>query len=86
VRKAVELGAIIVTERGKALVRLEAIAGGSRANPFPARRLRPGYVRLKGDSVGAPTARRSWPTIATGPRLPELFAAAAVNAGPRYST
>ncbi len=47
-RKAVELGAIIVTERGKALVRLEAIAGGLRANPFRARRLRPGYARLKG--------------------------------------
>ncbi len=48
VRKAVELGAITVTERGKALVRLEAIAGGRPANPFRTRRLRPGYARLKG--------------------------------------
>jgi antitoxin (DNA-binding transcriptional repressor) of toxin-antitoxin stability system len=48
VRKAVELGVIIVTERGKPLVRLTAIAAGRPANPFPARRLRPGYARLKG--------------------------------------
>jgi antitoxin (DNA-binding transcriptional repressor) of toxin-antitoxin stability system len=48
VRKAVELGAITVTERGKPLVRLEAIPDPKTANPFRTRRLRPGYARLKG--------------------------------------
>jgi len=48
VRKAVELGAITVTERGKPLVRLEAVPDARSANPFRARRVRPGYARLKG--------------------------------------
>ena len=48
VRKAVELGAITVTERGKPLVRLEAVSHARPANPFRVRRLRPGYARLKG--------------------------------------
>ena len=48
VRKAVELGAITVTERGKPVVRLEALADVKAANPFRARRLRPGYARLRG--------------------------------------
>jgi antitoxin (DNA-binding transcriptional repressor) of toxin-antitoxin stability system len=47
VRKAVELGAITVTERGKPLVRIEALPAAS-VNPFRARRLRPGYARLRG--------------------------------------
>jgi antitoxin (DNA-binding transcriptional repressor) of toxin-antitoxin stability system len=48
VRKAVELGVIVVTQRGKPLVRLEAVPEAWSANPFRARRLRPGYARLKG--------------------------------------
>jgi prevent-host-death family protein len=48
VRKAVELGAIVVTERGKPVVRLEAVAHAKSANPFRERRLRPGYARLRG--------------------------------------
>jgi antitoxin (DNA-binding transcriptional repressor) of toxin-antitoxin stability system len=48
VRKAVELGAIVVTERGKPLVRLEAVVQVNPTNPFRMRRLRPGYVRLRG--------------------------------------
>lgn len=48
VRKAVELGAITVTERGKPLVRLEAVLDARPANPFRVRRLRPGYARLRG--------------------------------------
>ena len=48
VRKAVELGAITVTERGKPLVRLEPVPDVRSANPFRARRVRPGYARLKG--------------------------------------
>lgn len=38
VRKAAELGAIIVTERGKPLARLEAVSDASRR---PGRRSRP---------------------------------------------
>ena len=41
-------GAITVTERGKPLVRLEAVPDARSANPFRARRVRPGYARLKG--------------------------------------
>ena len=52
VRKAVELGAIVVTERGKPLVRLEAVPDGRPANPFRSRRLRPGYARLRGKLRG----------------------------------
>jgi prevent-host-death family protein len=48
VRRAVELGAITVTERGKPLVRLEAVADAKSANPFRDRQLRPGYARLRG--------------------------------------
>jgi antitoxin (DNA-binding transcriptional repressor) of toxin-antitoxin stability system len=48
VRKAVELGSIVVTERGKPLVRLEAVVDVTPTNPFQARRLRPGYARLRG--------------------------------------
>ena len=52
VRKAVELGAITVTERGKPLVRLEAVVDVRPANPFRARRLRPEYARLRGKLRG----------------------------------
>jgi prevent-host-death family protein len=48
VRRAVELGAITVTERGKPVVRLEAVADARSANLFRDRRLRPGYARLRG--------------------------------------
>ncbi|HTO10410.1 MAG TPA: hypothetical protein VMQ51_02480 [Candidatus Binatia bacterium] len=48
VRKAVELGAITVTERGKPLARLEAVPDTASVNPFKARRVRPGYARLRG--------------------------------------
>ena len=48
VRRAVELGAIVVTDRGKPLVRLEAIVDAPPTSPFRVRRLRPGYARLRG--------------------------------------
>ncbi len=48
VRKAVELGSITVTERGKPIVRLEAVVDVRPANPFRERRLRSGYARLRG--------------------------------------
>jgi antitoxin (DNA-binding transcriptional repressor) of toxin-antitoxin stability system len=52
VRKAVELGAITVTERGKPLVRLEAVTDVRSANPFRERHLRPEYARLRGKLGG----------------------------------
>jgi antitoxin (DNA-binding transcriptional repressor) of toxin-antitoxin stability system len=52
VRKAVELGAITVTDRGKPVVRLEAVPEVKAVNPFRARRLRPGYARLRGKLGG----------------------------------
>jgi prevent-host-death family protein len=58
VRKAVELGAITVTERGKPLVRLEPVADGRDANPFRTRRLRPGYARLRGKLSGGTDSTR----------------------------
>lgn len=48
VRKAVELGAITVTERGKPLVRIEPLPDAKAVNPFRVRVLRPGYARLRG--------------------------------------
>jgi antitoxin (DNA-binding transcriptional repressor) of toxin-antitoxin stability system len=48
VRKAAELGVIVVTERGKPLARLEAVAEGRSSNPFRTRKVRPGFARLRG--------------------------------------
>ena len=52
VRKAAALGSITVTERGRPIVRLEAVEGRVRENPFLARKLRPGYKRLMGKLTG----------------------------------
>ncbi len=52
VRKAVELGPITVTERGKPLIRIEPVLDVRAANPFRVRRLRPGYARLRGKLGG----------------------------------
>lgn len=52
VRKAAELGSITVTERGRPIVRLEAVEGRPRENPFLTRKLRPGYKRLLGRLTG----------------------------------
>jgi prevent-host-death family protein len=52
VRKAAEVGSITVTERGRPVVRLEAVEGRGRKNPFLARKLRPGYKRLMGKLGG----------------------------------
>ena len=49
VRKAVKLGAIIVTERGKPLMRLMAVSDARPVKPYRVRRLRPGYARLRGN-------------------------------------
>jgi prevent-host-death family protein len=52
VRKAAQIGAITVTERGRPVVRLEAISEVKPVNPFRERRLRPGYARLRGKLGG----------------------------------
>lgn len=80
VRKAVELGSITVTERGRPLVRLEAISDPRSENPFRVRRLRPGYVRLMGSSDEAPIARPSYPRTGIVRRPGELFRAAVYRA------
>jgi prevent-host-death family protein len=50
VRRAVESGAITVTDRGRPLVRIEPVATERQRNPFQGRR--PGYARLRGKLGG----------------------------------
>jgi prevent-host-death family protein len=52
VRRAVELGAITVTDRGRPLVRIASVAAERQRNSFQGRRLRPGYARLRGKLGG----------------------------------
>jgi antitoxin (DNA-binding transcriptional repressor) of toxin-antitoxin stability system len=52
VRKATEQGSTTVTERGRPITRLEAIADTGPKNPFLTRKLLPGYARLKGKLRG----------------------------------
>ena len=52
VKRAAELGAITVTEHGRPVARLEAIAARARENRFLTRKLRPGYKRLLGTLTG----------------------------------
>ena len=52
VKRAAELGSITVTERGRPVARLEAIAERGRENRFLSRKLRPGYKRLRGKLTG----------------------------------
>jgi antitoxin (DNA-binding transcriptional repressor) of toxin-antitoxin stability system len=64
VRKAAELGAIIVTERGKPMARLEAVSEAKAANPFRARRAPagictpPGHAQPRDDSTAIISADR----------------------------
>lgn len=48
VRRSEKLGAIIVTDRGKAVARIMPVEATSSVNPFAARKLRPGYKRMLG--------------------------------------
>ena len=52
VKRAAEVGPITVTERGRPIARLEAVAEPGRENRFLTRRLRPGYRRLQGKLTG----------------------------------
>ena len=51
-KRAAELGSITVTERGRPVARLEAVAAHVRENRFLTRKLRPGYKRLRGKLTG----------------------------------
>jgi prevent-host-death family protein len=48
IRRAVELGSITVTDRGRPIARIQAIGDDRPANPFLTRKVRPGYRRLMG--------------------------------------
>ena len=52
VKRAADLGSIVVTERGRPVARIEAIAERGRENRFLTRKLRPGYKRLRGKLTG----------------------------------
>lgn len=52
VRKAARLGAVLVTDRGKAIARIEPVAAGSAGNPFLKRRILPEFAALKGKLAG----------------------------------
>jgi antitoxin (DNA-binding transcriptional repressor) of toxin-antitoxin stability system len=51
VREAARVGALLITDRGKPIARLEAVAEAT-INPFRARKLRPGYAKLRGKLGG----------------------------------
>jgi hypothetical protein len=51
VRKALELGAITVTSRGRPFERLQPAADTGATNQFRARRVHAGYARLRGELV-----------------------------------
>lgn len=48
VRKSEKLGAIVVTDRGKAVARIVPVEAVPIINLFSARKLRRGYARLRG--------------------------------------
>ena len=48
VRKSERLGAITVTDRGKAVARIVPVEAASTINMFSARKLRRGYARMLG--------------------------------------
>jgi antitoxin (DNA-binding transcriptional repressor) of toxin-antitoxin stability system len=52
VRKAASLGAVTITDRGRAIARISAVGAQSRENPFRLRKLRPGYAKLRGRLSG----------------------------------
>lgn len=48
VREAARIGALVITDRGKPIARLEAVTADLQINPFITRKLRPGYSKLRG--------------------------------------
>lgn len=52
VREAARIGALVITDRGKPVARLEAVTTGLQINPFLTRKLRPGYSKFRGKLSG----------------------------------
>jgi predicted nucleic acid-binding protein/antitoxin (DNA-binding transcriptional repressor) of toxin-antitoxin stability system len=52
VREAGRIGALIITDRGKPIARLEAVHVDLQINPFLTRKLRPGFEKLRGKLGG----------------------------------
>ena len=52
VRRSEKLGAITVTDRGKAVARIVPVEASPPLNPFRARKLRRGYTRMLGSLKG----------------------------------
>jgi prevent-host-death family protein len=52
VRRSETLGAITVTDRGKAVARIVPVEANAAANVFAARKLRRGYARMLGSLSG----------------------------------
>ena len=52
VREAARLGALVITDHGKPIARIEGVAADMQVNPFLRRTLRPGYAKLRGKLSG----------------------------------
>lgn len=52
VRRSEKLGAITVTDRGKAVARIVPVEANAAVNLFATRKLRPGYTRMLGSLKG----------------------------------
>jgi antitoxin (DNA-binding transcriptional repressor) of toxin-antitoxin stability system len=58
VREAARVGALVITDRGKPVARLEAVTADLQINPFLTRKLRPGYAKLRGKLGGGSESTR----------------------------
>ena len=52
VRRSEKLGAITVTDRGKAVARIVPVDASAAVNPFAQRKLRKSYARMLGSFTG----------------------------------
>jgi antitoxin (DNA-binding transcriptional repressor) of toxin-antitoxin stability system len=52
VREAARIGTLVITDRGKPIARLEAVANDPQVNPFLNRKIRPGYAKMRGKLGG----------------------------------
>ena len=59
VRRSEKLGAIIVTDRGKAVARIMPVEASAAANPFARRKLRRAYSRMLGSLKGGTDSTHS---------------------------
>lgn len=59
VRRSEKLGAITVTDRGKAVARIVPVEAAAAVNPFATRKLRRGYTRLLGSLTGGTDSTQS---------------------------